>query len=229
MGKGIKWTSNEDNQLARSWVCTSEDPIKGADQTTDSFWANVHGHWSSAAGGEARSTQAMKNRWSILNRSTQKFSGYFAQVKGRKESGKTDEDAMQDAHSLHLSLEHEVFQHEGVWRTLSSSPKWRVLPPSKKLAQLAESFDASDEVGDGGPTRPVGCKKAKRKALEETSVDLKLQDLVRVQEDKNQLFADYMLLQMLLNSTSPQDVATLSQLKADYVSKRSRTDQPSTE
>ncbi|RQM20333.1 hypothetical protein B5M09_010656 [Aphanomyces astaci] len=102
MGKGIKWTTNEDNQLARSWVCTSEDPIKGADQTTDSFWAN-----------------------------------------------------------------------------------WRVLPPSKKLAQLAESFDASDEVGDGDPTRPVGCKKAKRKALEETSVDLKLQDLVRVQEDKN--------------------------------------------
>ncbi|RQM19398.1 hypothetical protein B5M09_004638 [Aphanomyces astaci] len=63
-----------------------------------------------------------------------------------------------------------------------------------------------------------GCKKAKRKALEETSMNLKLQDLVRVHEDKNRLFADYMLLKMLLNSTSPQDVANLSQLKADYVS-----------
>ncbi|CAK4656097.1 unnamed protein product, partial [Aphanomyces euteiches] len=74
MGRGVKWTNIEDAQLARSWVNVSEDPIKGDDQSSDSFWGAIYVHWI-AAGCEERSTQVLKNRWTILNRATQKFAG----------------------------------------------------------------------------------------------------------------------------------------------------------
>ncbi|ETW09663.1 hypothetical protein H310_00178 [Aphanomyces invadans] len=69
----------------------------------------------------------------------------------------------------------------------------------------------------------MGCKQAKRKASEVSTTDLKLQDLVRTQNEKNKLFADFMLLQMLQKSTSPEDEAMLSKMKEDYLAKRSRS------
>ncbi|ETV95978.1 hypothetical protein H310_10635 [Aphanomyces invadans] len=223
MGKGSKWSAGEDGQLARSWVCTSEDPVKGADQSTESFWASIRAHWTAACGGDGRTPQALKNRWAILNRSAQKFAGYVAQVKARRESGKTDEDMLDDARVLHLSLEREVFQHEEVWRTLNSCPKWQQVSPTKAAKPSSQPGQEVAQAYDAPSARPVGCKQAKRKASEVSATDIKLQDLVQTQNEKNRLFADYMLLQMLQKSTSPQDEAMLSQMKDDYLAKRSRS------
>ncbi|OQR85754.1 hypothetical protein ACHHYP_11444 [Achlya hypogyna] len=151
MGKGSKWAANEDNQLALSWVCTSEDAIKGSDQTADSFWATVHAHWSCALGNGGRSAQAIKNRWAIINRATQKFSGYAAQVKNRNESGKTDADMLQDTHALFLALEHKVFHPPaGMSRPIGvKQAKRKVADASaseQKLKELVETKKAKNAL-----------------------------------------------------------------------------------
>ncbi|RLO05381.1 hypothetical protein DYB28_005322 [Aphanomyces astaci] len=227
MGKGSKWSQHEDAQLARSWVCTSEDPIKGTDQSKDKFWSTIHEHWSSALGQDDRTIQALKNRWSIVSRSAQKFIGYVAQAKSRRASGNTDEDVMQAALALFLSLEHEVFQQVAAWRTLSACPKWQVLPTAKSSAikKAVEDEDqvTSEETCDEDTRRPMGTKQAKRKSLEHVDMTKKLDELVQAQNNKNKLFSDYMLMQMLTASSEPDDLQALNQLKSDYMAKRFRS------
>ncbi|KAF0728437.1 hypothetical protein Ae201684P_007940 [Aphanomyces euteiches] len=208
MGRGVKWTHIEDAQLARSWVNVSEDPIKGVDQSSDSFWGAIYVRWI-AAGCEERSTQALKNRWAILNRATQKFAGYLSQVKARKASGKTDEDNIQDAFGLYLSLEHEVFEHECVWRVLGACVKWRQVPVSHKVKPI--STHANDDEVEA-PENANLARPILRKAAEDFGVLQRLDKLVRVQEEKNDLFADYMLLQALMQSNSERNNEAIEQL-----------------
>ncbi|CAK4693964.1 unnamed protein product [Aphanomyces euteiches] len=203
MGKGLKWSGFEDAQLARSWVSVSGDPVKGDDQTSDSFWAAIYAHWISA-GCEGRTVQALKNRWTIVNRATQKFAGYFAQNTARRASGKTDEDIVQD--SLDLSC-----------------IKWRQVPTTQ-IQQAEEANDiAGGESSDTTKSlRPIGCKQAKRKATEDNAVINELDKLVRAQEEKNNLFADFMLLQMLQQEGSSESSELRAKLLNKY-SKRQRT------
>jgi len=117
MGKGTTWLPHEDLQLARSWVALSEDPDKGKDQAAGKFWSALHLHWCHGVGvGSAdkgsRSVQALKNHWSFIQRSTQKFTGYWNQVEARQQSGKTDADLVSDAMQVYLDIEKEAFQHE---------------------------------------------------------------------------------------------------------------------
>ncbi|KAG9400380.1 hypothetical protein AC1031_010600 [Aphanomyces cochlioides] len=224
MGKGSKWMSSEDNQLARSWVCTSEDSTKGDDQTSDSFWSSIHAHWVASGCGEARSVQAVKNRWAILNRAVQEFAGYVAQVNSRHESGKTAEDSMQGALALYLQLEHEVFQHEAVWRTLSFSPKWQFALAEKEHQHDRVPGENNQEDVEPELPRPIGTKQAKRKSSESSTTDKALKALVQAQEEKNRLFGDYMLLQMMLKTNDTNDEPIFKQLKDDYMAKRSRKD-----
>jgi len=187
MGKGAKWTEAEDNQLARSWVNASQDPVKGDDQTSDTFWSGVRAHWTAASlGGPDRSVQALKNRWVVINRATQKFGGYYAQVLARKASGKTQEDYVSDALELYLSLEKEVFQFETAWRVLRDCIKWRAIkaPKSTQDDQAANSGATVDLVqATDEPERPMGSKQAKRKAMEEAVIATKFDSLVRTHDD----------------------------------------------
>ncbi|KAH9104761.1 hypothetical protein LEN26_013343 [Aphanomyces euteiches] len=192
MGKGLKWSGFEDAQLARSWVSVSGDPVKGDDQTSDSFWAAIYAHWISA-GCEGRTVQALKNRWTIVNRATQKFAGYFAQNTARRASGKTDEDIVQDSLDFLANLE--------------------------IVHQVAPSGESSDTTKS---LRPIGCKQAKRKATEDNAVINELDKLVRAQEEKNNLFADFMLLQMLQQEGSSESSELRAKLLNKY-SKRQRT------
>ncbi|CAK4713956.1 unnamed protein product [Aphanomyces euteiches] len=153
MGKGLKWSGFEDAQLARSWVSVSGDPVKGDDQTSDSFWAAIYAHWISA-GCEGRTVQALKNRWTIAEEANDIAGG--------------------------------------------------------------ESSDTTKSL------RPIGCKQAKRKATEDNAVINELDKLVRAQEEKNNLFADFMLLQMLQQEGSSESSELRAKLLNKY-SKRQRT------
>ena len=86
----------EDLELARAWISISEDRIKGSEQRSDTFWDNLNTLWSTKTKGQ-RSTQSLKNRWSLLQRSVQKFCGYYQKVFALNESGTTDEDKISKA------------------------------------------------------------------------------------------------------------------------------------
>ncbi|EQC39205.1 hypothetical protein SDRG_03410 [Saprolegnia diclina VS20] len=231
MGKGTKWSSAEDVQLARSWVhVTEDDSVKGEDASNDTFWANVHAHWT-AGGSSARTQQAIKNRWSILNRLSHKFADCVDQVQSRCAERKTDDECIQDAHALHVSLEHEAFLYEKTWQALRGCRKWRYGKAShSKLPSGQESSDANREQADANNERDDDessddqedvatemPKRDKRKADTEPSLMRAVENLARAHNVHNDLFADYMLLQLALQTHTVEDANILGQLKAKYV------------
>ena len=90
-GKG--WDLSEDEQLCKSWLAVSQDPVIGSDQKNQTFWKRVHEdfimrHLSS----EERTQQGLQSRWSHIQRQVNHFCACFAKVEARGESGKTFED-----------------------------------------------------------------------------------------------------------------------------------------
>ena len=44
--RGSNFSTEEETQLARSWMNISQDPIKGTGQKADTFWDRVEDHFN---------------------------------------------------------------------------------------------------------------------------------------------------------------------------------------
>ena len=78
MGRGGKCTTIEDFQLARPWIVVSEDPIRGNEVKSQTFWGDIFSHYQAAMPGSSRTQTALMNRWSEINKSVQQFAGGMA-------------------------------------------------------------------------------------------------------------------------------------------------------
>ncbi|SPR01551.1 unnamed protein product (mitochondrion) [Plasmodiophora brassicae] len=92
MGRGGKWTQEEDTALARAWVVVSEDPIRGNQVKSSTFWGDIFQKFQAAIGETARTQGALQNRWTEINKSVQQFSGVLSKINALNESGTNQED-----------------------------------------------------------------------------------------------------------------------------------------
>ena len=220
MGRGSQWTAVEDIELARAWVSISEDPVKGNEQKNDTFWGNIYDLWTAKTKLTTRTAQACKNRWSTLQRAVQKFCGYFQKVLDLNESGKTDEDKIADAEQTYETLEGHRFNFQQCWHVLRKCPKWAITTSSKRASQECSRDGATGENdssdGNTTPPRPVGVKRSKLDVQQGLRDSDAVRRLALATEKKNTLFADHMLMKLLLRSNSPQNEALLSKLTEKY-------------
>lgn len=218
MGKGAQWSSNEDLELVRSWISLSEDPLKGkegTDQKRETFWGNIYDHWFSKTKVE-RSVQSIKNRWSLIQKSVQKFAGYYQKILDLNESGTTDEDKLAKAEKMYLQVEESQFQLMGCCMVLNKSPKWA--PSNQK-----RSRDFSDE-DDAHEQRPVGAKRAKHDAELIREENQTLKELTEEQKRKTdavkhcmRVKQEHMLIKLLMHSDSARNREILNQITEKYV------------
>jgi hypothetical protein len=93
LSRGKNFVQTEDEQLCRSWLNVSQDPVTGSEQKSTAFWARVHQHFVEfKTTPEDRTAGALQSRWNTIQAQVNKFCGSFAQVESRNESGKTLED-----------------------------------------------------------------------------------------------------------------------------------------
>src|SRR5688572_25278582 len=87
--KGKNWAPSEDEQLCKSWLAIAQDPIIGNEQKSNTLWERVHFHFVAALpNGSERNQTSLSNRWCQIQKSVNKFCGFFAQIEARNESAK---------------------------------------------------------------------------------------------------------------------------------------------
>eukprot|EP00644_Phytophthora_capsici_P015040 jgi/Phyca11/11634/fgenesh1_pm.PHYCAscaffold_76_\ len=145
MGKGREWSAEETIQLCRSWLETSEDPIRGAGQKKGSFYAKVYQHWLAqrGAGADERSEAAVSGRWKKLQPEVTKFEGIFSKLKSKERSGWNEEMFVKSAVSIYGERHKQPFEF---WMLGMSF----VTNPSQKAAKAAKI--AGSVCKDGLPT-----------------------------------------------------------------------------
>lgn len=124
--KKKNYTEEEDFTLAKSWKVVSEDPIKGTDQSSNDFWANVRAHASlSVPSFEQRFQDSLRQRFGTISRTISKFSGCYASVMRLNQSGKSAEDKYDDAVTLFKTeTKSSSFKYRAIWEMLKETPKF---------------------------------------------------------------------------------------------------------
>ena len=75
--------------------------------------------------GSERNQTSLSNRWSQIQKSVNKFCGFFAQIEARNESGKIFEDKVRDAMALYQQESKSAFTMFPLWTILRNAKKWQ--------------------------------------------------------------------------------------------------------
>jgi hypothetical protein len=92
--KKTNFSIEEDILLVKAWINISTDPIQGTDQKGSKFWDRIWKkyHENKKEDTVERSVHSLSNRWSTIQKFTNKFCGYLAQVETKNPSGATEQD-----------------------------------------------------------------------------------------------------------------------------------------
>jgi hypothetical protein len=92
--KKSNFSIEEDILLVNAWIRTSIDPIQGTDQKGSKFWDRIGKDYHENKKGNTveRTVHSLSNRWSSIQKFTNKFCGFLAQVETKNPSGATEED-----------------------------------------------------------------------------------------------------------------------------------------
>ncbi|XP_039451002.1 uncharacterized protein LOC120429972 [Culex pipiens pallens] len=128
--RGAGFHPQDDLQLAKSWIAVSEDPIKGTDQTKDSFWSSVKDHGRF----ETRTPDGLRQRWGVVSRAVSKFCGIMTNLQNKNQCGTTDEDKLDKAAVIFKQDEGKEFRFLACYASARNSVlileiAWELLVP----------------------------------------------------------------------------------------------------
>jgi hypothetical protein len=158
-------------QLCRSHMNISQDACMGNGQRKETFWDRVGVHYNrhKPIGCGARSARSLDSKWVSIKHDVSKFVSAYGHVFNNAESGKSDEDILQDALELykvrHAKGHPFVYLH--CWLLLQDYPRWmetpqerqnRTIPPSiveeepprRAMTPTAGDDDVDDIAGEAG-------------------------------------------------------------------------------
>jgi hypothetical protein len=116
-----KWTQTECLNLARAWISASEDPIKGNDQTADTFMEKVYAAFVSfqnesdkkkSSEEVSRSLKSVTNYWSNMSKECSKFSAIYSRAVSVEHSGWNEQKYEDHAMKLYAAAEEADFLKE---------------------------------------------------------------------------------------------------------------------
>ena len=87
--RGINFTVDKDIKLVLAWLNVSLDVVTSMNQKHTTFWDII---WSTFHNDKKfnRTKDFLNSRWSTIQRETNKFCGYLAQIENQNESGKIE-------------------------------------------------------------------------------------------------------------------------------------------
>ncbi|PUZ38834.1 hypothetical protein GQ55_9G227900 [Panicum hallii var. hallii] len=164
--RGGGFTKEEDAIICSAFLNVSKDPITGVNQSSGGYYKRMHMYYEAhKPQGSNRSQLAVQGRWGTIQKALNKFCGIKSAIDRRNESGKNEQDRIDDA--VKVFEEKEPFSFMHCWRILRDEPKWndRVLElnnttPSGGGQQKGSPMQG--ETGNVDPARPDGRDKAKK-------------------------------------------------------------------
>ncbi|KAG7989919.1 hypothetical protein I3843_03G261600 [Carya illinoinensis] len=162
--RGASFTVEEDNVLVSGWLNISIDAIWGTDQKSTQMWERISEFYHEYKKPQTmnRSVGSLINRWSIIQKCTNKFCAYLAQVESLHPSGATEQDKIEKAKILHQSKWH---QH---MNTLNTRRKPHDKRPSNEqssevLGDVVEEHRKAQESSDAEFNMALGAMTGDRR------------------------------------------------------------------
>ncbi|KAG6654179.1 glutathione S-transferase T3-like [Carya illinoinensis] len=172
--RGVSFTVEEDNLLVSGWLNISIDAIRGTDQKSTQLWIRIHDYFNTYknANWPERSVGSLTNRWSTIQKATNKFCGFLAQVESMHPSGTNEQDKIDKAKALYRSTQKSNYNLDHCWNLLRHQPKWQVhmdnLPTKRKTgcptvpATIAIDVEENESMSTN-LERPLGKKSEKQR------------------------------------------------------------------
>ncbi|KAG6642268.1 hypothetical protein CIPAW_09G130900 [Carya illinoinensis] len=175
--RGVSFTVEEDNLLVSGWLNISIDTIRGTDQKSTQLWIRIHDYFNTykKPNWPERSVGSLTNRWSTIQKATNKFCGYLAQVESMHPSGTNEQDKIDKPKALYLSTQTSNYNLDHCWNLLRHQPKWQVhmdnLPTKRKMGcptvPVPNAIDVEENKSmSTNLERPLGKKSEKKKRKE---------------------------------------------------------------
>ncbi|XP_042980203.1 glutathione S-transferase T3-like [Carya illinoinensis] len=195
--RGASFTVEEDNLLVSAWLNISIDAIRGTDQKSTQMWERITTfyHEYKKPNIANRSEGSLMNRWSMIQKLTNKFCAYIAQVESLHPSGATEQDKIEKAKVLYKELVGTNFTMEHCWCLLRHQPKWQqhisTLGKKRRSPEKVSNvidIDQAEEDIEVFAERPPGKKtekerERKRKSMEGNDGEIKTA-LAKMTEDR---------------------------------------------
>jgi hypothetical protein len=164
-GRKSNFSKAQDMNLVLSYMDISQDPISGTDQRHSTFWEkiNVKYHTLEAARlmkkvielseEETRTTKALENRFGVISKTCQEFTGCVEEVRSLKISGLNAELEMEKAMQLFKGRFKGEFKFNDLWMRLRQLPKWATAKKRKTIAIASSS--SGDIKSSSSSTGPI--------------------------------------------------------------------------
>lgn len=121
--RGGSFTKEEDAIICSAFMNVSKDPIVGVNQSSGGYYKRMHAYFEAhKPKGSNRSQLAIQGRWLTIQKAVNKFCGIKSTIDRRQESGKNEQDRIDDAVKVYEQTETFGFMH--CWKILRNEAKW---------------------------------------------------------------------------------------------------------
>jgi len=101
MGTGPSWTEEERVALCKAYLTTPQVPVKGADQSSPTFWTAVESSWKGLLAGRPgvrrrteRGVGGVQKQWDKIRKGVNEFGSHYLTVKRMELTGNPSEEDM---------------------------------------------------------------------------------------------------------------------------------------
>lgn len=121
--RGKAFSKEEDRIICSAFFNVSKDPITGTNQSSGGYYQRMHDYFDEHLGApSSRSVKAVQHRWLTIQKAVNKFCGHYSTVERLNESGKNEQNMIDDAAKLYEDTESWTFEH--CWNILRHELKW---------------------------------------------------------------------------------------------------------
>ncbi|TVU44876.1 hypothetical protein EJB05_04338 [Eragrostis curvula] len=153
--RGGGFTKEEDGVICTAFLYVSKNPITGANKRQGGYYKRLHDYYKTfKPEGSNRSQLAVQHRWGTIQRSVRKFCGFKSAVDRLNESGKNEQDRIDDAIKMYEAVEPFHFMH--CWKILRNESKWNDMVLELSSNSAGTGREGSSQANSGPAAVPEG-------------------------------------------------------------------------
>ncbi|XP_022032368.1 glutathione S-transferase T3-like [Helianthus annuus] len=154
--KSTKWTSIEEEALAKAFIATSNNKTKSNNQTGDGFWSKVLAKFLELMDqGPYHDIDSVSSKWRKLNSAVNRFCEEYNKIytSGRR-SGMSDDDVFKKALDNYKSNNANTnFAHVRAWEIMKKEPKWSPIPNEVEMVKREKTSETGSFSAGGSDAR----------------------------------------------------------------------------
>ncbi|KAJ1289908.1 hypothetical protein BS78_02G201000 [Paspalum vaginatum] len=149
--RGKAFSKEEDRIICSAFLNVSKDPITGTNQSSGGYYQRMHDYFAENIDPPTtRSVVAIRHRWLSIQKAVNKFCGLYSVIQHANESGKTEQNLIDDTIKLYEDSEPWTFMH--CWTILQHEAKWN--DKMTKINTVGNATRVNQRVANSSPDQP---------------------------------------------------------------------------